>query len=438
MIDDMIIFNIQLLDNENPTIIKLNSYIGKGNYGGVYYIGKIKNINCVIKLTKKKEEKINEYENEYHFYKKFHSNSNSNINNNNIYLSPIPRAIGIGYGLNEIDNIIYDYIIIEYVGFFSLKNILDSIINIKYTSEEELEILNNIYKILQQNLKILHKSNIILRDITPSNIVVNDIVGYYFAKKYYKLASTLNSEMGKICNCETSYEEIINFSKNNNIVQFIDLGLAFDSEIMLNNNFTKTHPYTYCIYNELKGLECLFVCTLTYMSPFCMINLSELLKINDSLICKKMVYYILLLSDIWSLNIIFLIYIHDVLITTSKYVFETRKKLIKFPIKYNYNLTSNTFSWMPFIINTNFELKDELNFENKDINYDNTKKTHNYIKNTINNILNFANFIKNETKKETKKYSIYCLEYDENTIEKIKNKITETFSNINYDIELFR
>lgn len=409
-------FSFALFDNANVIDIKHDAFIGSGVYGEVYYLGKIKDTKCVIKITKS-TGKYNEYVSEYHFYKKHHENNNNSV----------PRAIKIGCAINLLNMKQYDYLILEYVGFFSLKKILDSIHD---ADEEEKQIFAILYKSLNIQLKFLHKSNITLRDITPGNIVLNDKIGYYFAKKYFTLGGNLNATTNAICECKTCFSDIIELFNNedyNNIAKFVDMGVAFDiNELYKTKIYNKENKYAFCSFVNLYGLEGLFASTLTYISPFCMMNLIDIL--NSSLpddiliISKDNISAMLKIADVWSLNILFLICLHDGM-NKNKYLKKKQKYISPYAKKYNEHISENTFIYMPFTSYKTFSLNIELTL-NEYFFEEQMENIYNTIMQKIEIILHIANNIRNN-KIWTPNKIIIAQEYTHDIIYEIQNNIKQ-------------
>lgn len=393
-------------------------FIGSGSYGDVYILGKIEKIKYVIKVTKNNGGP-NDYLTEEHFYKKHNNNGG------------IPKFLCTGSTLNLLNMKKYDYMIIEYVGFFSLRKILNVL---PHGDEEEKEIFTMLYKSINEQLRKIHNSGIVLRDIKPDNIVVNDIIGFYFATKYYELANQLNDFTHMICQCDTSFQKIKEKfleKKYDDIVKFIDFGIAFDiGELYKSEIYNKTNNFTLGSFVDLDGLEGLFASTLTYISPFSMINLSKMLynKFDENIMimCKNNISFLLILSDIWSVNILFAICIHDNIY---------RKKKYSRSIQYHKTLFSGNLSNIPLFFDKNqkFILKKELRMTNVFF-CEEIENIFNHIKLITGKILELANFIKNDTE-WIKKKVIVKLNYSEENIIEIKNKTSEIFNEVNNIIE---
>lgn len=409
----MIEFKFFLSTLQDTIVIKNDDFIGKGAYGKVYYIGEMYGTKSVMKISESTKKS-----NEYFFEKHYYNTHNSDFG--------IPKFISHGSALNLINSKVYDYMIIEYVGYYSLNKIIRHISN-SY-DEEEKEIFKILHKSLYFQLKKIHDSGIILRDIKSENIVLNDVIGYYFAKKYYSLANELNETTYNICKCETSFAEIKRLfeeKKYDSLVKFVDFGIAFDiNELHKNAYYNKNGNFTLGTFDGLCGLDELFASTLTHISPFSLINLSDMLNFRqseDSMITsKENISMLLELADIWSLNILFSICLFDIM-HKQRYC----EKIKKYKKIYNGNLY-----FLPIVINrnNNFDLKKELLFD--EIVFDDEIEI---IQNCISCILKKILFLANNIKERdnfNSKSTIIKKNYTENYVYKLNDIIAETYNDI--------
>jgi hypothetical protein len=459
----IIIYDINIFDGKYNLIIKKNQLLGKGSYGHVYYIGNIYGISCVIKIIKSKfnnitknknkdtdsekedeyeENFIFEYESELHFYNKY-ENSKHNIKS-------LPKLLNYGTAHNKIDHKFYDYMILEYVGTLNLSNIFN---NLVHMDNDEKKIINLIYLCLYEHIISFHNTNMVYRDISSSNIVVSDKVAYFFAKKYYIFSELIPDTMQNVIFKEyienlldpkDILEDIENDYKNrkySNIVRFVDAGMICDlDELEKIEIYNKYNSLLSGSFTDFQHLDSLFSATTRFISPFCMLNLSSLIKKYDKEYFSKNVKYILSmalkLADFWSLNIIFLIHFYDLENPNDKYEIFIRKKTKKDSNSLVISTTEKLILEMPFCSNKNniFLIKELYNYTK----YDNLNNAYYgnlnvIVINSLNNIIDMINSVIFSLKKNN---YVYIIEFNNNTNEDYEyqnnlcNKFMKCYDNI--------
>jgi serine/threonine protein kinase len=428
-----LLFNFSILDGKYNIEISKESIIGKGSYGKVYYIGTIDNIECVIKIFNHDDDD-NEYQREIHFYKKYESSL--------FYAKSLPKLIDYGYYTNKIDSRKYDCIILEYVGSLTFYKILKKL---AFIDTEEEFVLKMIYTCIYKHLLSFHNSKMVFRDVNPSNLVVSDKITCFFMQKHYLIADMMKKKMVNdvFVFREVTISEIIDDYKNENyeeIIRFVDAGMFCDLDRL--NEIQQLDKNDNLIggnFLEFDGLDGTFASTLNYVSPFCILRLSSMIKSynNSELnqIAKNNVEITLKLADIWSLNIIFLIHFHDITNTQMSY-----EKIILSKLCYDRNnckliSKANTIRSLPFqMMNQELYINKELFpytiYEN--INCSCYLDLHNIVIETINNIIELVNnliFISNNNINIIK--DIYTL--ISNYEKKVNENINQNIPNLEID-----
>lgn len=421
--NENIFFDFDVLDGKLNILIKEKTFIGRGAYGSVYYIGIISGINSVIKINKS-DNKFNEFEYEAYFYRKY--NMGKLYNFNDYQDRSLPFLLDYGKTKNKIDNKIYDYMIIEYVGINNLYSILKTS-DIDYG---EKLICKMIFNCLYNHLQSFHKSNLIYRDVNPTNIVLSDNVTSFLISKSYSFSEKINKNFLDLIPKKNSIENIIKkyIGKSyGNIVKFVDGGMFGDVDYIYNNaTYTRNNYFFYGAFPEFNMLDGMFASTIYYISPFCLFNLSSIINIYKedrvSQNIRNLVINILRISDIWSLCILYAIHIHDTNNVKLSYKSIINSKFKKNPKTYSEigsdGTNENTINYMPFYVSCNNkiilvkELMDILDLDKKimHIDYDVLRENISII---INEILSLANLILSYSIKQKINY---ILHFDENII----------------------
>ena len=396
--NNKLLFDINVLNDTINLKIYENSFVGKGAYGHVYYIDKINDLQCVIKIgqTDRNSFNFNYYETEAYFYCKY----NSSENNTNC----LPKLIDLGKTKNKVNAVYYDYLILEYVGALNLNTLFNNVI---CPSESDRCVMKILYNSAFINLSSIHSHNIIYRDISPNNLVISNDVAKYFTETNSFLKYKISQNISPHIEGNYKFEDIVSKyfnDKHNELIKFIDAGLCcdidqinYDSEKNIIDNFNDLFC---CVYDEFDELDGMFCSIIEYCSPFCLFNFSSILK-NDTLrkdpATKLLISNLLKISDIWSFNIIFSINLYNILRKGCYYFYTINKKKLANPRIYGKKLSANTFIRMPFSCNEYMYLSNELMFVEKfnfsDEYKDNYEDLRNHIMSMLNKILSFINSI---------------------------------------------
>lgn len=365
---DNVDYYLKLDTGEELCLVK-ELLLGKGTYGEVYCIGnrniRNQNIECVIKIVQN-EKMNNEYQNEAHFYK------TSSTKNNIFKFLPQFDRIGKAYDLKNNKKISYDYMILEYVGKKNLDLVISKLV---FSNNNNVsKYFNILYICLFSHLQLIHESDLSIRDIAFNNIVVNDCILEQYNNGYgFKLDKLIG---------------LFNQKRYGDIVRFIDLGLAGDIKYLI--EMKKYDPSNYMFfgnfYNICDGIEGIFVGRNNNLSPFCKFNFSSFINLtenektsNNSLLMKAILDNCLVMSDFWSLCIIFTINLYN---TTGL-------------ISNNYEKDIMGRSNFPFkIINNEIKLREQLNifFEEKfDKDHTCFEELRKNISSILKDILNYSN-----------------------------------------------
>jgi serine/threonine protein kinase len=421
--NDGICFDINIVNNLNIKI-KDDLMIGKGAYGNVFYIGELNGKKCVIKISLT-EDNNNKYEIENYFYIKYESNSSC--------IKSLPSVLYIGKTENKLDSKKYDYIILEYVGVYNLCKIFNNIFNPK---SDASYIVNILYNCLYIQLRSIHKTNIVYRDISPANIVISDMITSFLMKKYFSFNNDIQSELYKCIPQNITIEDIINKfidKKYDELVKFVDAGIFCDLDVIDNiNKYDADNIFICGNFYEFDDLDGLFGSTIEYTSPFCIFDFSSLIcKIENKSNIRKLIKNLLKLSDIWSLNIVFTIYLFNI-VTKNNYHGYINNQLSDSPIIYANNLNNNTFLRMPFYFSSNtfclsrnLEYVLNFNFSGPEIEIIKIQRT---LKHCLDKIIGFVNYLVINSVKQKWRYFV---KHDSDTILDIYEKSELCLSEIN-------
>jgi serine/threonine protein kinase len=419
--DSGVLFNIDIMNNIN-IIIKENMLIGKGSYGEVYYIGEFKSKKCIVKLSQTYKHN-NEYEIENYFYKKYEFHT-SDING-------LPLALYIGKTENKLNSKKYDYIILEYVGIYNLCKIFNNI----FKPETDVKhLINILYNSLYTQLTSIHKTQIVCRDISPSNIVISDMVTSFLLKKCFAFYKDIPYEIYKNIPLDITIENIIDKYNNNKydeLVRFVDAGIFCDLDVIdaINKYDNKNELLCGC-FDEFDELDGLFGSTVEYTSPFCIFNFSSLIyKMENKTNIKNLIKNLLKMADIWSLNLVFLTYLYHI-VTKNIYYGNIKRQLKSSPIMYTNKLNENIFLRMPFyfsggkfFLSVDLEYIMNFDFSESNAEFIELQQT---IKHCLNSIISFVNDLISKSKSEKWRYFV---ESDDDTIlniyENSKNCLNE-------------
>lgn len=439
-----IIFDLSILNEEQNIKIKQESFIGKGTYGDVYYIGKISNIDCIIKICKSISNK-NQYEQDAYFYRKYHSENKGNLIN--IMNSSLPFLLNLGKTKNKIDGLFYDYLIIEYVGVNNLYNALKT----KVVDFEEKLVYKLIFYCIYNHLLSFHQKNLIYRDVSPGNIVISDKITSLFMNKSYRFNDNLNDKLINIIPKNIGLKDILQDfidGSYSSLIKFVDGGLFGDFDYIYNTDkYDKKSLLFLGIYDEFNLLDGMFSSTLLYISPFCMFNLSSIINIYDDQILtqniKNMIFNILKLSDIWNLLIFYTIHLHDTNGVSNIYQVYAKGRQKRNPLnfsKYDNGTNENTLLNMPFYINKNNEVKlvKELEMTLNSMTQIINKEyfdIRNKIAMMINEIISFVNLLLSRSNKETVRYYI---NFDKEFVQKLLDESTQKLNYINSIMNSYR
>jgi serine/threonine protein kinase len=418
-----IIYDLNILNSELNIQVSENNFIGKGTYGNVYYVGNIMGINSVIKINKS-DGKNNDYEHEAYFYRKYNSNKLFNLSEH--VDRSLPFLLDFGKTKNKIDNKIYDYMILEYVGINNLYIALKT----RVVDYEEKIIYKMIFNCIYNHIISFHKSNLVYRDVSLANIVLSDEVTSFLIPKSYRFSEKISENLVNLIPKNICIKDIMEnyiHKTYGKIVKFVDGGMFGDLDFIYNNSSYKRNSYLFCgDFNEFNMLDGMFAATLLYVSPFCLFNLSFIInnykeeQMTKNI--KNLVVNILKLADIWSLCIGYAIHLHDTNSVNLIYQVIVNSKIKKNPKTYSkdgFNGTNeNTFNWMPFFVmndNKILLVKELANILDPDTNLVN--KEYALLRETIsviiNEILSFSNLILSHSVKKILNYNL-C--FDENVI----------------------
>jgi hypothetical protein len=430
--NNKIIYDINIFNYQHNVKIKNNHFIGKGSYGNVYYIGQVNDINSIIKISPSNNTN-NAYDQDFYFFNKYH---NSNVSEKNIGL---PFLIDHGKTINKIDNKPYDYIILEYVGIKNLFHILAT----KISHTEEIVLFQIIFMCLYQHLLSFHLSSLVYRDVSPSNMVLSDVVTSFLMDNRSLLHSEINnchSHLKETIYRKTSLKNICEEYINKlygNIVKFVDGGLFGDIDYI---NNTEQYEHNNCYlqgdFYEFDKVDGMFGCTMRYVSPFCIFNFSSLIKQYNNIELSKnirnLVKNMLFLADFWSLCIVYTTHLHDTNKPINIYNSIISMKLQKLQY-FEYKNTKSTscfertFKDIPFKVEkiNNYyqirlvnELDNILNKETELI-YNGYYNLRNTVSQILNAIISFVNLILLKTKKNEFKHEVTP---DEDTINELYQK----------------
>ena len=428
---DGIVHDIKVLGNRYDLKIQNKYFIGKGSYGKVYYIGNMRldgfatrpsadegangSRSCVIKITPSCDPKTNEYYNDFYFYKKYDSKPK-------IYKS-LPLLIEMGKTYDAVSRAMVDYMIMEYVG---IKNLYE-IFRTRTIKPEEKILFKMIYVCIHKHISAFHNMNFIYRDVSPANVVLSDKVTSFLMENNNALFNGLNTNMRDVVFRETTLKDIAEDYVNGsygNIVRFVDAGLFGDLEhIYKADQYNKLDMLFFGNFPEFQNYDCMFICTLQYISPFHMFNLSSMIQKYDdpelSSISKNTVSHILKLSDIWSICIMFLIHLHD----TNTHG-PTYQSIV------NSNISR------PFVVEDN-KIKLNINLSailNKDLYHEDYSVLQDNIVTVLGEILSLANGI---LSKSTKDGHVYKLVYNEEIINELSKSSIEKLLIIKDTIDEF-
>jgi hypothetical protein len=309
--DANINIDINIIINNEIINIKLNENfkIGEGEYGNVYYLKIKSGEHCIIKLSK---NIINNFSLENYIYYKYHKSQNN--------IDSLPKCYGSGKTINKYDNKEYNYIIVQYAGYITLKKFMELIIlSKKIITQEIIRIIDIIYTTGLIFIRSLHDHNIICRDIKHENIIVSDyILSYYINYIDDTLIQHIPNYILNIIPQNVTYNNIIDFFilKNySNLIKFIDAGLFCDLNILSDHDkYNKYDDKCNSDFCNFEPFDSLFATTMPFLSPFAIFNLSSIINFNPIEYKKHMVNiikYSMKLSDIWSYNIIFIIFYHS-------------------------------------------------------------------------------------------------------------------------------
>jgi serine/threonine protein kinase len=346
------IFNIKIFGNTFELKLCNKYKLGEGSYGVVYFAN-INNVKCVIKILRGKCN----LESEVYFYNKYYSSTHNNT-------ASIPIYYQSGNIQNNIDNMIYDYIILEYVGFFTLKALMK---NINRRNKENFDLLNKMIQIIYNTgtilLEDIHDNGLVCRDIKPENIIISDCVLSYFI---YNLNLNITIPYYVCLDKNIKLEDIINNynnSKYENILRFVDLGMFGDLDA-LDENF-KFNDIRFAIdYIKFEPFDTLFITTMTYLSPFSIFNFK---KFIDKRNFKEKKFNLIMLkkllkkSDNWTYNLLFTIIIYSLYGNYDMYVNCNSPSMLKY---YNYDEYSGTNKYLKFCI---FDIIDDKIIIKKEI-----------------------------------------------------------------------
>lgn len=299
---------LDVLDGKYEIKIKFQNFIGQGNYGRVYYVGNIEGVECVAKITNSRHRTDNEYHVDHYFYAKYNATQGST--------GGLPRVIDIGKTGDKIGRAILDYMILEYVGVRNLFEIWKT----RIIGQEEKILFQMTFVCLYKHLTSFHKLGMICRDVSTGNIVLNDRVTSFLISKNKDFSEGINGNMQEIVFKPTTLGDITNQYLNEsygNIVKFVDGGLFADLDCIHNaNEYDRKNMYFSGEFPDFDRYDGMFACTMLYISPFYLFNLSSMIKeyenANTTVFAKHALCNILKMADIWSLCIMYTIHIHDV------------------------------------------------------------------------------------------------------------------------------
>jgi hypothetical protein len=259
---------------------------------------------------------------------------------------------------------------------------------------------------------------------------VSGYINYFFKldvnNSIYKEIKYKNNNMLDIIyknsSLKTLFKKYIDKSYGK-IVKFVDGGLFGDISYIYDTKKYSAYSNYFCgNFTEFQYLDGMFVCTLRYVSPFCMFNFSSLIleyyNEDISITVKDLIKNVLFLSDYWSLYIIYAIHLYDINNPPNKYhviiYMKTNEKQIK-------TMTEKTIKTMPFEIEKNdkndknddyqISLIDELkyildkNTELKNKEYCNLQTT---ISCGLTAIMNFVNLLLLNTEKNMFQHILKC------------------------------
>ncbi len=445
--------NVNILNNEATVKLFNSDKIGSGSYGSVYFIHKnnisiqnkyvLQGCNFVIKIFCNQEDIINE---EY-FYKIYQRRNNGKIKS-------LPCCYGCGVTFDKNTNEKFYYIILEYIGCLTLKNVFNIMTNFKKELSSHASDINELVKILYsiclEYCDSLHKINLVGRDIKPENIIVSDNICSY-------LISILGREiMNKfifenlfyVIPLEISIKEIINLYKTEkyeNILRFVDVGLFGDIGVICSDNnynkYSKYNKYFFSHFIDFEPFDGLFVSTVTYLSPFSIFNLSSLIN-SYGFTSKKEYINILIkflkLSDYWIINVLFAFYFCDIFNNINGNYIENLKNEESCIKKYCKNKNNKTYKFIDCVI---FDINENANDKNKNIYIkkfilDRLQKDNleicEFITNFFYNIIDIICYINRFSSNEND-YFPFELDFSKKEITEIKKIMDDFFRNTAYD-----
>lgn len=304
-------YDMDIFINNELTNIKLDqdAKIGEGKYGHVFYFQTKSNGPCIIKISKCEG---GDFSFENYIYYKYHKSPQK--------INSIPECYGSGGVTNKCDNKEYNYIILQYAGFITFKKFMELIILSKKNINNEMkEIIRIIYATGLKFIKSLHDHDIVCRDIKHDNIIVSDyLLSYYINNINGDITQHIPSYIINNIPVKVTYSDITDYyvsSKHKNIIQFIDVGLFCDLNILTEKKeFDKNDDKCNADFCDLDPFDPLFAATMPFISPFAIFNLSSIINTRQIEHKRYMIDIIkctMKMSDLWSYNVIFVYFFYN-------------------------------------------------------------------------------------------------------------------------------